>query len=493
MNERAAPERRPGFRSMVPTRGELSEVVRLALPVAGVQVGMMGMGVVDTIMVGRVSPTDLAAIALGNIYFFAAVVFGMGVIMSLDPVVSQAVGAGDRIGVARAVQRGLLLALGLSLIAMLLLTPAAPILTFLRQPEDVIPVAAGYAHASIPGAFPFLAFMALRQTLQAIGRVAPIVWVIVAANLANVFFNWVLVFGHLGFSPMGAVGSGWASSLSRWFMLVGIAWVTWPLLRQYLRPVRPEAFQLPPLVRMVRLGAPIGIQLQLEFGAFMVVGILMGWLGTMAMAGHQVALNLASFTFMVPVGISQASAVLVGRAIGREDPAGARRAAGGGVLLAVVFMTATALLFLTLPHLLARIYTDEVAVLALAVTLIPVAGIFQVVDGLQVVAAGVLRGIGDTKSPMIVNVLGFWLVGMPVSLYLGFRTPAGPVGLWWGLAAGLGAVSVLLLIRVRHRMGRDLQRIVIDDEHPGPLAPDKAGVEVDTRTDPGALPAPGIE
>ena len=228
----------------------------------------------------------------------------------------------------------------------------------LRQPAAVIPVAAGYAHASIPGVFPFLAFMAVRQTLQALHHLTPIVWTIIGANLLNVFFNWVLVFGHLGFEPMGAVGSGWASSLSRWAMFAGLLVFSWPLLRPYLRPYRPDAFRWVPLFRMVKLGAPIGIQLQLEFGAFMVVGILMGWMGTVAMAGHQVALNLASFAFMAPVGIAQASAVMVGRAIGREDPFAARRAAGAGILLAVAFMTMTATLFLTLPDLLARILHD---------------------------------------------------------------------------------------------------------------------------------------
>jgi MATE family multidrug resistance protein len=210
-------------------------------------------------------------------------------------------------------------------------------------------------------------------------------------------------------------------------------------------------------------------------------------MGTVPMAGHQVALNLASFTFMAPLGIAQASAVLVGHSVGRGDPPGARRAAGAGLLLATLLMLVTAAVFLTVPGLLARIYTNEVEVVALAITLIPVAGIFQVVDGLQVVAAGVLRGVADTKSPMIINLLGFWLVGMPVSLYFGFRTPAGPIGLWWGLAAGLGAVAFFLLIRVRHRMGQDLKRIIIDDPRPEPSAaetsPDvETSPEVETPT-----------
>ncbi|MBT8395878.1 MAG: MATE family efflux transporter, partial [Gemmatimonadetes bacterium] len=309
----------------------------------------------------------------------------------------------------------------------------------------------------------FLAFIVLRQTLQAMSRVAPIVVTIILANLANVFFNWVLIFGNLGSPTLGAVGTGWASSLSRWLMLIGLLGFSWPLLRGYIRPFRPDAFLLRPLARMVRLGAPIGIQFGLEFGAFGAIGILMGWLGAIAMAGHQVAINLASLTFMVPLGISQASAILVGQSVGRGDPGGARRAAGSGLLLGVAFMVLTAFLFRFLPDFFAGIYTDEEEVLALAAMLIPLAGLFQVFDGLQVVASGVLRGVGDTRSPMILNLLGFWFLGMPVSVWMGFRTPAGPVGLWWGLVVGLAAVAVLLLWRIRTHMGTDLRRIVIDD------------------------------
>jgi MATE family multidrug resistance protein len=327
----------------------------------------------------------------------------------------------------------------------------------------VVPVAAGYALATIPGVFPFLAFVVLRQTLQAMGRVAPIVVTIVLANLANLLFNWVLIFGKLGFPALGAVGSGWASSLSRTLMLVGLLVFSWPLIRSYARPALPESFQLRPLGRMVRLGAPIGIQMSLEFGAFGAIGILMGWLGTMAMAGHQVALTMASFTFMIPLGVSQAAAVLVGQGVGRDDPTGARRAAGAGLLLGTAFMTATAILFLLFPELLARAFSSEVEVVAVAVLLIPLAGVFQVFDGLQVVASGILRGVGDTRSPMIVNLLGFWFLGMPVSLWMGFRTSLGPAGLWWGLVVGLAATAIFLLWRVRVRMGRELRRIVIED------------------------------
>ncbi len=447
----------------LPTRREVRGVLTLALPVVAVQVGMMAMGVVDTVMVGHFAARDLAAVALGNLYFFTGVVFPMGVLMSLDPVVSQAVGAGDHPAVARALQRGALLALALGVPGALFLLPGDLMLSLLRQPPEVIPVAAGYARAAMAGVFPFLAFIVLRQTLQAMGRVAPLVTIIVLANLVNLLLNWILIYGRLGFPALGAVGSGWASSASRWVMFLGLAALAWPLLGEYATPVRRDALLLKPLGRMVRLGSPIGIQFTLEYGAFGATGLFMGLLGTVPMAGHQVALNLASLTFMVPLGISQATAVLVGQGVGREDPPGARRAAGAGLLLGMAFMATTAVLFLSLPGPLARIYSGDAAVVALAVTLIPLAGVFQVFDGLQVVASGVLRGVGDTRSPMLLNLLGFWCIGMPVGLWMGFREGMGPRGLWWGLVMGLATVGVLLLFRVRTRMGRDLPRIIIDE------------------------------
>ena len=370
---------------MVPSRDHLVSLVRLALPVATVQVGLILMGAVDTIMVGHVSPRDLAAVALGNLYYFMTTSFGLGTLFALDPLVSQAFGAGDRSAIARAFQRGFVIALGLAVLSSLLLMPGRPLLTFLRQPADVIPVAADYALVSIPGVLPFYCFVVLRQGLQSMGRVAPIVVVILLANLANVFFNWVLVFGNLGAPALGAVGSGWATTLSRWFMLLALLRTAWPLIGSYVRPLRADALDARALLGMCRLGIPIGIQFFLEFGVFGAIGILMGSLGTIPMAGHQVAINLASVTFMMAVGVTQAATVLVGQAVGSGDTEGARRSAGAGLLVAGTMMAMNGAVFLAIPGLLARLYTPDLEVVALAATLIPVAGIFQIFDGLQAV------------------------------------------------------------------------------------------------------------
>lgn len=443
-------------------------MVRLALPIVAVQLGQMFMGVVDTVMVGRVSAEAIAAIALGNLYFYGAAIFGMGVLMALDPVVAQAVGARDALAVRRGVQRGLVLALGLSAVASALLLPARPVLGLLRQPEPVADIAAAYARIAVVGILPFYVFGALRQSLQAMHRVAPIVLAMVVANVANVGLNYVLIFGKLGFPVMGAVGAAWATAACRWLMLAVLAAASWQTLRPQLLPFRREALAWAPLRRMVAIGVPIGTQYQLEYGVFAVVGVMMGWLGTVELAGHQVALNLASLTFMVPMGVSAAAAVLVGNAVGRDDPAEARRAAAAALTGGVGFMVASAVLMLTAPHFLARLYTTDLTVAAMAASLIPIAGVFQVFDGLQVVSIGVLRGVADTRTPMLVNVLGFWLVGIPVSAWLGLRTAAGPRGLWWGLTVGLILVALVLAWRVRQRLAGRVARVVIDRQMAAP-------------------------
>lgn len=447
-------------------------MLRLAVPVVTIQVGMMAMGVVDTIMVGHVSARALAAVALGNLYFFGLAVFAMGTLMVLAPVVAQAVGAGERPPVARAVQRGVLLAAVLTIPVALLLTSAAPVFRLARQPSEVIPLAATYALITAPGAFPFLLFIVFRQTLQAMGRTAPIVGTILGANLANAGLNWVLIYGHLGLPPMGVPGSAWATTLSRALLAGGVWLAARKELGPLLWPLRTESWQPGPLGRMLRLGLPIGAQHLLEFGAFALVALMMGWMGTREMAGHQIAINLAALTFMVPLGVGDAASVLVGHGVGRANPEETRGAARAALACGVTFMTCTAAVFLLVPGPLAWLYSRDLDVVAIAAALIPIAGVFQVFDGLQVVAAGILRGLGDTRIPMLVNFLGYWLIGIPVSVYLAFAAGWGPAGLWWGLVLGLALVGISLLLRVRARLARHHPRVVIDipgvTAEPGP-------------------------
>jgi MATE family multidrug resistance protein len=327
----------------------------------------------------------------------------------------------------------------------------------------VIPDAAGYVRISAAGVVPFLAFVVLRQSLQAIGRLAPIVLTIVLANVLNVGLNWILIFGHLGAPRLGVAGSAIATVIGRWAMFGMLLAFAWRDLRPHLRTLDPATLVPAPLWRMLGFGLPIGFQHFLEYSAFGAIGLLMGTFGAVQVASHQIALNLAALTFMVPLGVSAAAAVRVGHAVGAEDVVRSRRAARIAYVLGAGFMTSTAVLFLVFPRQLAGLYTTEATLIAIAGSLIPIAGVFQVFDGLQAVGAGVLRGLGDTRVPLIAMLAGYWLIGVPVSVLLAFKTGLGPQGLWWGFVAGLASVAIFLLWRVRALFRRDVSRIQLDD------------------------------
>ncbi|MCU0635709.1 MAG: MATE family efflux transporter [Gemmatimonadaceae bacterium] len=445
-----------------PTRGELREMARLAAPIALVNLAMMSMGVVDTLMLGHFSADALAAGALGNLYFYAVAMFGLGVVAAIDPLVSQAVGARDDAGVARAVQRGLVIAVGVAVVVGAALLAAGPALRALRQPADLVPDAAAYAAWSAASTVPFFAFNVVRSALQAINRLRAIVIAVVFANVVNVVGNWALIFGHLGSDAMGVEGSALSTLASRWIMLGVLVLLAWEPLRPALRPWRADTWQWGAIGRVVAIGTPIGFQFMAEVFAFHIVTIFMGWLGKATLAAHEITLNLASLTFMVPMGVSGAASVMVGRAIGAGDMDAARRDARAAYLCGVGFMAFAALLFLLAPTWLATRYTRDVDVVAITAALIPIAGVFQLFDGGQVVGIGILRGSGDTRIPMVLHLAAFWGIGFPLCWYLGFSRDLGAVGLWWGLAVGLLAAAVLQALRVRTRLRGDVQRVLVD-------------------------------
>ncbi len=445
-----------------PTLADIRSLLSLAAPLATVQVGLMFMGVVDTAMVGRLSAEALAATGAANIWFFMVTTIGMGCIAALAPVIAQAYGARDDIGVTRGVQRGFVIAILVTIVATLAYLAIEPVLRFTGQAEAIVPLAGRYMWWTVPGIFPYFGFMVVREMLQAQGILRPLLVSIVAANLLNALVNWALIFGHFGFPALGVTGAAIATTISRWAMLLGLALLVRRHLVPRVRPWRAESWHWLPLRRMLVIGLPIGFQILFEYGVFGGVGLLMGRISAQALAGHQIALNMAAVTFMVPLGIGSAAAVVVGRAIGAGRPDDARRGAVAALIIGVSFMALTALVFVTFPAPLARLYTADAAVVAISVTLLPLAGLFQVFDGTQAVALGALRGAGDTRIPVLINLFGYYLIGLPISLWLGFRQGWGPPGLWWGLVVGLMVVAIILVIRVRVRLGRALIRVVID-------------------------------
>jgi MATE family multidrug resistance protein len=437
-------------------------MARLAAPIVLINVGLQSMGAVDMLMVGRLGGAAIAAVALGNFYFFNVSIFGIGLLMSLDPVVAQAVGAGAHDDVARGIQRGLVMSVIIASVVFAALMPAEWILRTLGQPTDVVGPTGQYVRFRALGVLPFFLFNAGRQALQALGSVRSVVAAVVLANFVNAAANWVLIDGRLGAPALGVRGSGLATATAMWSMTV-LLWVfSRDALAPHIRPWRRESLAWSPMQRTLRIGIPIGTQFFFESFAFGLTALFMGWMSTASLAAHEIALNMAALTFMVPLGISGSAAAVVGRAIGRGDMHGARRDAFAAVVCGVGFMCVSAAVFVTAPVWLATRYTTESATVAIAVSLIPLAGMFQVFDGLQAVTSGVLRGTGDARIPAMLHLAAFWGVGVPLGAALGFGTALRERGLWLGLVAGLAAAAFLQSWRVLVRLRGVITRVTVE-------------------------------
>jgi MATE family multidrug resistance protein len=448
-----------------PTRDDFRRLLALGLPITTVQLLLMLPGVEDSVIVGRLGAAALGAIALGATYLFAITGFGLGLLQGVEPVIAQAVGAGEPQAVARAFQRGLLIAMVVSTLAALSFLPVEHMLRLMGQREELIAIVGPYLRVQAPSVYAFLLFVIVRITLQAHHVTRPILVAAVAANVVNIVLCVGLVYGMWGMPRMGTVGAGVATAIARFVMLGVLVAAAWRELAPLLRWQRASA-ALAPMLKLLWLGLPAGVQVSLEFGVFAVVSLLMGNLGAVPMAAHQIAINIASLTYMVPLGIGISGSVLVGRAIGAADREGARRIAVAVLVCGVGFMVFSATAFALMPGLIARAYTGDLATIVLASALIPIAAVFQVFDGLQCVSIGLLRGTGDTRTPMIASLLGYWAIGLPMSLWLGRTLHWGPVGLWWGFVAGLVAVSIAMAIRLRVRFGGPLERLHVEAAPP---------------------------
>ncbi len=450
MNPSAMATPAAAARSWPAAWADARSLTRLAFPVIVAQLGMMGLGVVDMLMVARVSRTALAASAVANAWIMGTLIVGMGIVLGIDPIVSQAHGARDGRGVALGLQRGLVVALLASVGVGIAWALTEPGLRLLGQDPAIAAEAHRYVRVqivSIPG---FLGFIALRQYLMAQGRTLPPLWIVLIANVANAALNWVFIFGHLGFPAMGLVGAGVSSALTRLLMGAGLAaWIAlFGLHRGAWTPWSRESFRAAGLATVLRFGIPVGVQLGLEMWAFHAATFFAGKMGTAPLGAHSVVLNLAAVSFMVPLGISIGAAALVGNRIGAGDPAGAQRSAWVAFALGAAVMVASAALFLLFREGLPRIYTPDLEVAAAAAGLLPIAAAFQLFDGVQVVGGGILRGMGRTRPAAWFNFVGYYLIALPLAWWLSLRAGFGLAGLWWGLALGIAVVAALLVAYV---------------------------------------------
>ena len=436
-----------------PTLTELRRTAALALPLILAQLAQVSLTFIDTLMVGRLGNEQLAAIALGSSVFMMALIVGMGTMFAVGPTVSQAHGAGDEAMTARATRQSFWLALGLTLPALVLFWNAAPLLILMGQEVETVQLAAGYLRAISWGFLPALWMIGLRGLLEGISRPRPIMLIAFAGIGLNILANNALMFGRFGFPALGLVGTGWASTFVFWMLFILAAlYVQYslPHLRIFTKLRTPD----PSVLRdLFVIGWPIGLTLGFEGGLFTVTALLMGLVGTVELAAHQIAIQSASFTFMVPVGLASATAVRVGQAAGRKDADGVRRAAGIGLALSLGFMVLTALTFWLIPERVVSLYLDvndpaNRAVVSTAVLFLGFAAAFQIFDGLQVSAAGALRGLKDTRVPMLISLFAYWGIGMSTGVTLAFGLGLGGRGLWTGLVVGLMAAAGLLSWRL---------------------------------------------
>jgi len=434
---------------------ELRGLVKLALPLIAGHSGQQLMSFVDTAMVGRLDPAAIGGVGIGSGIFFAMTVIGMGTVLGMDPLVAQAIGAGEHERARKILWQGLRIALGMSLPVMVLIFLATLLLEPLGIEAETARETRRFLYSRLPNVLPFLLFAAARSYLQAAGGARIVVFSMVAANLANLAGNVLLIYGDaslvrvglpaIGLPALGVVGSGLSSSIASAFAFVVCA----VGIRAIAAPPDPGRRASDPVLRskIFKLGVPIALHILAEVGAFTIASILAGRMGRGPAAGYQVALTLASFTFTVTLGLGSATSVRVGQAVGRGDTPAARRIGFLAIKAAMAFMAVTAITFLVVPGALARILTDNLDVIAVAVPLVQIAGLFQLSDGAQVVAAGALRGAGDTRSAQRANVVGHYFIGLPIAIGLGFGLGLGGPGLWWGLSAGLTFVAIALTIQ----------------------------------------------
>jgi MATE family multidrug resistance protein len=436
-------------------RPELGAMVTLAVPVVLSEVGWMAQGIVDTIMVGKLGPWAIGAVALGNAVCYTPALVGMGLLLGLDTLVAQAYGRKDHDECHRWLAQGVYLASIVTLPLMAVMELASFGFARFGITPEVAGPAASYLRIMLWGTLPLLLYSGTRRYLQGVGDVRVITATYIGANLLNWFGNWVLIYGKFGMPTLGVDGSAISTVISRVFMAVALLGFAWRYERRRGHPLF-RAWAGPSLARLrqlVRLGAPAAGQLLLEVGAWNLATVSAGWLTPVALATHQIALNYAAVSYMVPLGIAAAAAVSVGHAVGAGDPERARRAGWLALGLGTSFMLVAAMVFLVAPRPLIELYTRDPQVLAVGPGLLWLAAAFQIFDGVQTVCTGALRGLGETRAPMVANLVGYWVLGLPLGLVLCFVLRWGIYGLWIGLTLALIVIASTLLMRWRRDSG----------------------------------------
>jgi MATE family, multidrug efflux pump len=431
-------------------RQEFRPMLRLAVPLALTELGWTSMSFIDTVMVGRLpdSAVAIGAVSLGATLFNTIGIFGSGIMLGLDTLIAQAYGAGKPSECHRTLWNALYLSLFLTPILMAAVLGFIPLFPDFGLSRPLVAQTIPFLKALVWSTFPLAVYFVLRRYLQAMGIVKPVVFALISANLVNLAGNWCFVYGHLGLPRLGVPGSGWSTCISRIYMalVLVLAALHYDRKRNSGLWLASRKLEFQRISHILKLGFPAASQLLFEIGGFACATFMIGKLGAVPLAGHQIALNVASFTYMVPLGISSAAAVRVGHAAGARDVHAAARAGWMAIMFGAGFMACSGLCLLLFNHQIARIYTPDPVVIGAGAALLIVAAIFQLFDGLQVVATGALRGAGNTRTAMLANLIGYWVLGLPLGWVMCFKFRWGAVGMWAGLCLALMVIGIALLL-----------------------------------------------
>ncbi len=434
---------------MHPLKEHLRNTLSLAYPVMIGQLGYIMMQVVDNIMVGGLGDIPLAAAALANGLFILILIFGIGVSYAVTPLIAISLGAGKNYECEIIFKQSILVNMILSLILLAITYFCSGFIKHLNQPEEVVNQAVSYSKILGYSIVPIMMFQTYKQFIEGLSITRPAMVITIVANLINAFFNWVLVYGRYGFPRLELNGSGWATFTSRLFMAVVIIWFVKNSkhFKQFDVSLKIKKLNFPAIKKILNLGLPSAFQYLFEVGAFSFAIVMIGWLGTKQLAAHQIAINLASISYMAILGISSAGAIRVGNAVGKQDITEVRRAGFTAIFLGASVMVCCGIIFISFNSFLPSLYIRDQDVITIASYLLIIAAIFQIFDGTQAVGIGVLRGLTDIKGPTIITFISYWIIALPVGYILGFHFGLKVIGVWIGFLIGLMASATLLTLR----------------------------------------------
>jgi MATE family multidrug resistance protein len=416
------------------------------------QLGHMLVGVADSVMVGQLGAVPLAGAALGNVIFHVLLTFGIGVSYAITPLVAAADGEGNIQRSASVLKHGITINLLIGLLLVGLVFLGSNGLRYVNQPEDVVELAIPYLLIITSSIIPFMLFQSGRQFVEGLSQTRQAMIVTIGSNVVNIFLNYVLIYGKLGFPALGLNGAGYATLISRIFLAI----VMWMYIRKssqyrpYLALFKTIRLQWTKAKEMLRIGLPAGLQFMFEVGAFGMSTIMIGWFGAKALAAHQIVINMASVSYMMASGLAASATIRVGNQLGKKDFGTLREVAFSTFIMVIIFMSCFAMLFIVGRSFLPSFYIHDPEVIAIASTLMIIAGLFQLSDGMQVVGLGSLRGLADVKIPTIFTFIAYWIIALPLGYILGFTFNLGVNGIWIGLSCGLTLSAVLLFFRFKN-------------------------------------------